>query len=52
MNYAWEAALAADRGGIPRESLRYVPVKNEVRPGKPYSVYSCSTWYGWISGRG
>lgn len=33
MNYAWEAALAADRGGIPRESLRYVPVED----GSPYT---------------
>ncbi len=32
MNYAWEAALAADRCGIPREEVRYIPVKN----GSPY----------------
>ena len=51
MNYAWEAALAADRRGIPRESLRYVPVED----GSPYTELvqdSCSTWYGWSSGRG
>lgn len=33
MNYAWEAALAADRTGIPREEIRYVP----VRDGSPYT---------------
>lgn len=33
MNYAWEAALTADRCGIRRESLRYVPVMN----GSPYT---------------
>lgn len=33
MNYAWEAALAADQLGIPREEVRYVPVGN----GSPYT---------------
>lgn len=33
MNYAWEAALAADQAGIPREEIRYVPVNN----GSPYT---------------
>lgn len=33
MNYAWEAALAADSQGIPREKVRYVP----VRDGSPYT---------------
>ncbi len=33
MNYAWEAALAADRCGIPREEIRYVAVRN----GSPYT---------------
>ena len=33
MNYAWEAALAADQAGIPREEIRYVPVNN----GSPYA---------------
>ena len=33
MNYAWEAALEADRCGIPREELRYTP----VRDGSPYT---------------
>ncbi|NLL80355.1 MAG: hypothetical protein GX234_11360 [Clostridiales bacterium] len=33
MNYAWEAALAADETGIPREKIRYVPVGN----GSPYA---------------
>ena len=33
MNYAWEAALAADSLGIPREKVRYVPVQN----GSPYT---------------
>ena len=33
MNYAWEAALEADRCGIQREDLRYVP----VRDGSPYT---------------
>ena len=32
MNYAWEAALAADRMGIERESLHFVPVED----GSPY----------------
>lgn len=33
MNYMWEAALAADRSGIPREAVRFVPVRN----GSPYA---------------
>lgn len=33
MNYAWEAALAADRAGVPRESIAYRPVRN----GSPYA---------------
>ncbi len=33
MNYAWEAALAADNLGIPREKVRYIPVRN----GSPYT---------------
>ncbi|MDR1548430.1 MAG: hypothetical protein LBT06_07585 [Hungatella sp.] len=33
MNYAWEAALAADEAGIKREDVRYVP----VRDGSPYT---------------
>lgn len=33
MNYAWEAALAADRSGIAREQVRYVPVQD----GSPYT---------------
>nr|WP_303009304.1 hypothetical protein [uncultured Anaerostipes sp.] len=33
MNYAWEAALAADQTGIPREEIRYIPVNN----GSPYT---------------
>lgn len=33
MNYAWEAALAADKAGIMRESVRYVPVLE----GSPYT---------------
>ena len=33
MNYASEAALEADRCGIPREELRYIP----VRDGSPYT---------------
>lgn len=33
MNYAWEVALAADRAGIPRERLRFVPVGD----GSPYT---------------
>lgn len=32
MNYAWEAALEADRCGIPREEIRYIPVQD----GSPY----------------
>ncbi len=33
MNYMWEAALAADRSGVPREAVRFVPVRN----GSPYA---------------
>ena len=33
MNYAWEAALAADRAGLAREAVRYVP----ARDGSPYT---------------
>lgn len=33
MNYAWEAALAADEAGITREALRFKPVQN----GSPYA---------------
>ena len=33
MNYAWEAALAADRCKVAREDVRYVPVRN----GSPYT---------------
>lgn len=33
MNYAWEAALSADREGIRREDIRFVPVRN----GSPYT---------------
>ncbi len=33
MNYVWEAALAADKSGIPREALRFRPVRN----GSPYA---------------
>lgn len=33
MNYAWEAALAADEAGITREELRFKPVRN----GSPYT---------------
>lgn len=33
MNYAWEAALLADREGIPREQLRFIPVED----GSPYA---------------
>lgn len=33
MNYAWEAALAADQAGMQREEIRYVP----VRTGSPYT---------------
>ena len=33
MNYMWEAALAADRAGIPREDVTYRP----VRGGSPYA---------------
>ena len=33
MNYAWETALAADRMGIPREDLHFVPAED----GSPYT---------------
>lgn len=33
MNYIWAAALAADRSGIPRENLCFIP----VRDGSPYT---------------
>ena len=33
MNYAWEAALVADRMGIRRENLRFVPAED----GSPYT---------------
>lgn len=33
MTYAWEAALSADRSGIPREQVRYIPVQD----GSPYT---------------
>ena len=33
MNLAWEAALRADKSGIDREELRYVPTQN----GSPYT---------------
>lgn len=33
MNYAWEAALAADRMGISRETMRYIPIQS----GSPYA---------------
>lgn len=33
MNYAWEAALAADRAGLRREEIRYIPVME----GSPYT---------------
>lgn len=33
MNYTWEAALAADNEEIPREKLRFIPVRN----GSPYT---------------
>ncbi len=33
MNYAWEAALMADRMGIPREKVRYIPAGD----GSPYT---------------
>ena len=28
MNYAWEAALAADRAGLAREAVHYVPARD------------------------
>lgn len=39
MNYAWEAALAADEVGIKREDLRFVPVRN----GSPYMEVTSET---------
>lgn len=39
MNYAWEAALAADQARIPREKIRYVPVDN----GSPYTEITMET---------
>lgn len=33
MNYMWEAVLAADRAGIRREEIRFIPVRN----GSPYA---------------
>lgn len=33
MNYAWEAALQADKESMPREKIKYVPVDN----GSPYT---------------
>lgn len=39
MNYAWEAALAADRAGIEREELQFVPVRN----GSPYMEVTSET---------
>lgn len=39
MNYAWEAALAADEAGIEREELRFVPVRN----GSPYMEVASKT---------
>lgn len=33
MNYTWEATLAANRVGIPREKITYKPMKN----GSPYA---------------
>ncbi len=39
MNYAWEAALAADEAGVRREEIRYVPVRN----GSPYTEVTLET---------
>ncbi|MCC8024657.1 MAG: hypothetical protein LIP16_05045 [Clostridium sp.] len=39
MNYAWEAALAADKSGIPREEIRYIPVQK----GSPYTEITFET---------
>lgn len=39
MNYAWEAALAADEAGVRREDVRYVPVKT----GSPYTEITMET---------
>lgn len=36
MNYTWEVALTADRCGMPRENVRYVPVLD----GSPYMEVS------------
>lgn len=33
MNYAWQAALAADKAGIPREEITFIPIRN----GSPYA---------------
>lgn len=33
MNFAWEAALSADRSGIEREEIRYIP----TQAGSPYA---------------
>lgn len=33
MNYTWQAALAADKAGIPREEITYIP----IRDGSPYA---------------
>lgn len=33
MNYTWQAALAADKAGIPREEIKFVP----TRSGSPYA---------------
>lgn len=39
MNYAWEAALAADEAGIRREDIRYIAVRN----GSPYTEVTLET---------
>jgi hypothetical protein len=39
VNYAWEAVLAADQAGIPREEIRYVPIQN----GSPYTEIAMET---------
>lgn len=33
MNYIWEAALATDQAGVPRENITYMPARN----GSPYA---------------
>lgn len=33
MNYAWQAALAADKAGISREEITFIPIRN----GSPYA---------------